>query len=126
MKLAAKITQLNLSAKQKLTELNLLEFSKDSLTLQTELEARVKSFLAQNMLDVDGILCSVVKVSRARFQREYEKICKLVGELPKAPAKRNPTQLILRFEEKKKGKFQTVPKVLRTLKYRLGMEVDDN
>ena len=121
MKLAAKITQLNLSAKQKLTELNLLEFSKDSLTLQTELEARVKSFLAQNMLDVDGILCSVVKVSRARFQREYEKICKLVGELPKAPAKPNPTQLTdTPFRREEKRKVSDGPKSLTDSEVQIG------
>ena len=83
-KLAAKISELNASAKQKIMALDLSEIMKESWIMLTHQEERLKVLICQDSIDVEFILSLIVKISRMRYQKEYDKFCKMVTEKAKA------------------------------------------
>lgn len=62
----------------------------------TQLEDRLKLLICQISVDVEFILAIIVKISRVRFQKEYDKVCKMINEATRLA--RN-AQVVLAMED---------------------------
>lgn len=95
-KFSVKVEQLGTCSKHKMIELNLSESIKGGNDSILRMDEQVQRLLEKPLIDVEVILSSIIKSSRLRFHREFEKICQLTTELSQSTLEKTPKPLELR------------------------------